>query len=219
MIQIGDTLFLEIHKPGVAPLKYKCKVEHVGTDRLLVTYPTDLRTNKSEFFMVGTRFHGHFTTQDKMTYAFTTEMVDRKKDRLPLLVISYPGEQNLKKIQRREYVRVDTSIDVAIHPKDNHFSPFNTMTTDISAGGCAVSLPERHKLKAGMDVICWLVLPLKDRMHYSKQHAKVVRIIDGKDGKRDQAPLQFIDVSESDKQNFLRFCFEEQLRFKKKGLL
>lgn len=219
MIQIGDILFLDIHKPGQAPLKYKCKVEHVGEQKILITYPTNLRTNKSEFFMVGTEFHGHFTSKDKNTYSFKTEMVDRKKDRIPLLVMSFPGEKNLRKIQRREFVRVDSSIDVAIHPKDIHFTPFTTMTSDISAGGCAITLPERHALKAGMVVYCWMVLPMKDRIHYIKQKASVIRIIEGENGKRDKAPLQFIEVSEKEKQNYLRFCFEEQLRFKKNGLL
>ncbi|WP_408006548.1 flagellar brake domain-containing protein [Pseudalkalibacillus sp. A8] len=52
MIKIGDTLFLEIRKTGQEPQKFQCKVEDIRGDHLLVTYPSDLRTNKSEFFMV-----------------------------------------------------------------------------------------------------------------------------------------------------------------------
>ncbi|WP_261129153.1 flagellar brake protein [Bacillus sp. Marseille-Q3570] len=219
MIKIGETLFLDIRKAGQEPQKFQCKVEDIREDHLLVTYPSNLRTNKSEFFMVGTKFYAHFTTKDKITYKFHTEMTDRKKEHIPLLILSFPGENNLEKIQRREFVRVDTAIDIAIHPADYQFQPFAAITSDVSAGGCAIILPEQHRLKEGMEVNCWMVLPLKDQHRYVKQKAKVIRIIKGENGKRDKAPLQFMKITERDKQHMLRFCFEEQLMLKKRGLL
>ncbi len=169
--------------------------------------------------MVGTKFYAHYTTKDKITYTFHTEMIDRKKEQIPLLILSFPGETNLEKIQRRELVRVETAIDASIHPTEFQFQPFVAITSDVSAGGCAVIMPERHQLKAGMEVDCWMVLPLKEQHKYINHKAKVIRIIKGENGKRDKAPLQFLRISEQDKRNMLRFCFDEQLMLKKKGLL
>lgn len=219
MMQIGETLFLDVLKSNQTKVKYHCKIEEIDQERLYVTYPSNLRTNKSEFFMVGTKFHASFTTKDKSTYAFETELVDRMKQRIPVLVLSFPGVEGLKKIQRREYVRVDSAVDIAVQYPSSSLPPFNTITTDISAGGCAITLPENHNIEANMKVICWLVLPLKEQIRYIKQVATVIRVIKGEDGMRDRAPLQFMDVSEMDKQNILRYCFEEQLKFKKNGLL
>ncbi|WP_349407587.1 flagellar brake protein [Pseudalkalibacillus sp. SCS-8] len=218
MIKAGETLELEMEKPGRKTVKYKCKVDKIDNGRIFVTYPTNLQTNKSEFFMIGSRFRASFTTSDKSTYAFSTEMVDRFKDRIPLLILSFPGEEGLEKVQRREFVRVDSAIDVAIHPTAHQFSPFTTLTSDISAGGCMINLPERHPLRNGQVIYCWMVIPLKQYTWYIKQKAMVLRILEGENG-RLKAPLQFIDVTEKDKQNYLRFCFEEQLKFKKNGLI
>ena len=39
------------------------------------------------------------------------------------------------KIQRSQFVRIETAVDVAIHPMNREFEPFTAMTEDISAGG------------------------------------------------------------------------------------
>ncbi|WP_408006547.1 PilZ domain-containing protein [Pseudalkalibacillus sp. A8] len=77
-------------------------------------------------------------------------MTDRKKEHIPLLILSFPGSTNLEKIQRREFVRVETAIDVSIHPTERQFQPFACITSDVSAGGCAVIMPERYQLKVGI---------------------------------------------------------------------
>ncbi|WP_257347732.1 flagellar brake protein [Pseudalkalibacillus decolorationis] len=218
MLSIGETLFLDIQQ-GKELTQYKCKVEQVTNDHIYITYPTNLHTNKTEFFKVGTFFEAQYTTKEKETYAFRTELIDRLKEHIPLLKISLPQSDQIEKIQRRAYVRVDSSIDVAVHSVSDKFQPFKALTSDISAGGCAIILPENHPLQENSDVECWIVLPIKTEYQYLRQKAKVIRILEGNNGERNKATLHFIDVTEEDRRSILRFCFEEQLLLKKKGLL
>ncbi|WLD91847.1 flagellar brake protein [Alkalihalobacillus sp. AL-G] len=218
MLSIGDTLYLDFKQPNEL-LKFKCKVEYVGEEVIHVTYPTNIHTDKTEFLMVGSLFEAQFITKEKATFVFPSELVDRKKDRIPLLVLKYPKAEQHEKIQRRAFVRVETSVDVSVHSLDHQFSPFKTFTSDISAGGCAIVLPEKHSIMDDMIIECWIVLPLKNKYQYIRQNAKVIRVLKGNPRERDKAPLEFLDVNETDRQSILRFCFEEQLLLKKKGLL
>ena len=60
-------------------------------------------------------------------------------------IIAYPGNQTLIKVQRRQYVRIPTTVDAAIHPLENEFTPFTTITEDISAGGTLLSMNPQAK--------------------------------------------------------------------------
>lgn len=135
-----------------------------------------------------------------------------------MLVIEYPGDKNLLKIQRRQFVRIETAIDIAIHPFEYEFAPFTAITMDISAGGATVLTPNETGLKAGMNVQTWLVLIMQNGdYHYMKLQSRVVRIIPYSET-RNKVSLQFIDAANQEKQLLLRLCFERQLEIKKKGL-
>jgi c-di-GMP-binding flagellar brake protein YcgR len=135
-----------------------------------------------------------------------------------MLILSYPGDEHLVKIQRRQYVRVETTADVAVHPTNSEFKPFTTVTDDISAGGAAILINDKHGILAGQTLQLWVVLPMQSgEIHYLKVKSKVVRLIP-LDDSRMKASLQFVDMSPQDRQLFLRFSFDRQLLMKKKGL-
>ena len=135
-----------------------------------------------------------------------------------MLIVSYPGDEHLIKIQRRQYVRIETAIDIALHPLQYEFDPITTMTDDISAGGTGIFVPADTNLQVGMPIQAWLVLLMQNgKYHYMKLLCRVVRIVPNTEGKH-RVSLQFIDVSSHERQLLLRFCFERQLELKKKGL-
>jgi c-di-GMP-binding flagellar brake protein YcgR len=125
----------------------------------------------------------------------------------------------LIKIQRRQYVRVETAIDIAIHPLEFEFTPIKTITDDLSAGGAAVLIPKEEQLNTNMRVLVWLVLIMQNgEYHYLKLQSRIVRIVPFNDT-RNKISIQFIDISNHERQLLLRFSFERQLEAKKKGLL
>jgi c-di-GMP-binding flagellar brake protein YcgR len=220
VLKIGNLIYLEIITSDNKRNKYKCKVEDLSPNSITVTYPTNIETNKTEFFLDGTPFNCEFSSKDKVAYRFSTELRGRKKNRTPLLILSYPGHNKLTRVQRREYLRVEKSVDIAVHPTDESFTPFVAVTLDISAGGMSLILPQNHSLKAGQELLCWIVLQMQSGdNYYFKQKCKVLRILAPKDAERDKAPVKYIDINETDRQQMIRYCFEQQLHLKRKDLL
>jgi c-di-GMP-binding flagellar brake protein YcgR len=218
LIHIGDILTLELDSPK-GQEKFKCRLVDRKGDHFYIDYPISLKTNRTAFLMDGTKLTATFIGHDgSSVYSFESEINGRIKSNIPMLVISYPGDKNVKKIQRRQFVRIETAIDIAIHPLEYEFSPITAITLDISAGGATVLIPRTTELKSGMSVLTWLVLIMQNgEYHYMKLQSRVVRIIANSET-RNKVSLQFIDADSQEKQLLLRLCFERQLENKKKGL-
>ncbi|MGG5253774.1 flagellar brake protein [Neobacillus sp. SM06] len=219
MIQIGDSLTLEL-KNAEQVEKLKCRIVDRKDNLLYIDYPINLRTNKTAFLFDGTQLNATFIDQDGTSvYLFKSEIVGRVKINIPMLVLTYPGSDGLIKIQRRNYVRIEAAVDVAIHPLGNEFEPFTAVTDDISAGGAAVLIPHEITLQPDMMVKTWIVLLLQNgEFHYLSLRSRIVRVIRYNET-MNKLSLQFNDISNMERQLLLRFCFERQLEIKKKGLL
>ncbi|MFD2445876.1 flagellar brake protein [Bacillus sp. CGMCC 1.16607] len=217
MISIGDVLTLE-PKYSNSFERYKCKlVEQKGND-LYIDYPVNLKTNRTAFLLDGTQLKVSFVGEDGSVYVFETEVKGRTKQNIPMLILTFPGKEHLIKIQRRQFVRVETPTDIAIHPTNSEFLPFTTITEDISAGGAAILVPHELNIKEGMVIETWFVLPMQNgEYHYLKLLCNVVRVIP-RNETRKMISLQFLDLSSNERQYFLRFSFERQLAMKKKGI-
>lgn len=220
LLKIGDTIYLEIEDgKDEEKEKFKCKlVDHVR-EFLFIDYPINDRTKRTGFFHDGTEFTASFVGKDQAVYLFRTQLVGRKKGRIPMLVLKDPGKEKYIRVQRRQHVRFEASIDVAVHPKSNEFPPFTTITADISGGGIALVLPTNHNLLPGKDIICWLALQMQTgEIKYLQITCHIIRIINPKEGPREKASLQFKNISETERQTIVRYCFERQLHLRKKGL-
>jgi c-di-GMP-binding flagellar brake protein YcgR len=217
MINIGDTIILE-PKSSSEEEKYRCKLVERKGEHLFIDYPISMKTSKTVFLLDGTQLKGSFLGRDNTVYLFETEVQGRVLQTIPMIKLSYPGKEQLIRVQRRQYVRVDTTVDVAVHPTNAEFSPFVTITSDISAGGAALILPSNTKLNPEIMINCWIVLPmLSGDYHYMTLKARVIRIIPGQNGERDKMPIEFIDITENERQLLIRFSFERQLNLKRKG--
>jgi c-di-GMP-binding flagellar brake protein YcgR len=214
LIKVGTVLTLE-PKYSEKVEKYKCKVVELDEGKVYVDYPIHMETNRTVFLLDGMQLKATFVGSDEAVYLFETEVLRRVKQNIPMIMLSYPGDEQLVRVQRRQYVRVDVITDVAVHPLDGEFAPFTTVTSDISAGGAAIVLPnEWMGLKQGMIIETWFVLHMRSGdYHYLKLRAKIVRLF------KDNVPkasLQFLDVSDRDRLVLIRYSFEKQLETRKK---
>ncbi|KHF30650.1 PilZ domain protein [Anoxybacillus sp. BCO1] len=107
---------------------------------------------------------------------------------------------------------------MAVHPLNDEFVPFTTVTSDISAGGAAIVLPnDETGLKHGMTIEIWLALHMRSGdYHYLRFLARVVRIFEENVLK---ASLQFLEVNDVDRLTLIRYSFEKQLEMRKKEQL
>lgn len=190
--------------------KFKSKVVDMSDGYVMIDYPTHIETGRTSFFMDGTQLQVNFTDSTKISYAFRTEVSGRLNKGIPMLKLTYPGDDQLIKIQRRQFVRVESAIDVAVE-KNSLFSQY--VAADLSAGGIALFLSNFTTLVAEEVVSLTIVLPFNSHdIKYVKLSAKVVRVWE-KDG-RIIASLEFEKVNAFVRQSIIRFCFERQLQMR-----
>lgn len=187
--------------------KFKSRVVDIGKDCVMIDYPTQLDTGRTAFFMDGTQLLVSFVDELKMAYVFKTEVLGRLNKGIPMLQLTYPGDTQLIKIQRREFVRVDSPLDVAVN-KDGVIHQL--VAEDISAGGMALNLAKSNFEQDDI-VSLTIVLPFKNNsIKYVRGNARIVRIWE-KDGRR-IASLQFDQIDSESRQQVIRLCFERQLK-------
>ncbi|WNB93704.1 flagellar brake domain-containing protein [Bacillus sp. NEB1478] len=217
MLAIGESISLV---PLFSDKKdtYKSKIYEMKDDVLYIDYPSNEATNRTEYFFDGTQFKVSFVDKEKVVYTFRTELLGRKIEKIPVLIITAPKNEDVHKVQRREYVRVETMVDVSVDIIANSDPAFNSVIVDMSAGGMLLSLPIGHKVAKGDVLDCLVVLPMRSgEKVYLDLECSVLRILDG-DNNRQRAPLQFNQITARDRQHIIRFCFEQQLQMKKKEM-
>ena len=212
-IKIGTQLELEpTYTESVE--KFRCKVVEQNENIIYIDYPINVATKKTAFLIDGSEFRATFRTDDKQSFAFSTEVVGRKAGNIPMIMLHCPKEDDFIKIQRREYVRVETPVDIAVRFKD---FKYQLVTTDISAGGLAVILKGAISFQAGDEVQLTIVLPYANGdVKYVVTDATVVRIFE-KDAQK-IATIQLTDTDDVDQQHIVRFCFERQLVNRRKEI-
>lgn len=212
-LKIGTMLILEpTYTERVE--KFRCKVVEQKDGVIYIDYPINTMTKKTVFLIDGAQFRVTFNDESKQSFAFNTEVLGRKKGNIPMIMLSCPPDDECIKIQRREFVRVETPVDVAVEC-DNCFTQL--VADDISAGGVLLILTKPVNFKEGDTVRLTIVLPyMNNEIRYVQTDALVVTIFERDN--RTFASLQFTDTDDIDKQYIVRFCFERQLQIRKKEL-
>ncbi|USK73268.1 flagellar brake protein [Peribacillus frigoritolerans] len=217
MFKIGDILMLE---PKYTPHKEKfnCMVVEMGTGCFYTDFPIDVETGKIAFLMDGTQFNVTFSNEEQAVYVFESEVLGKVKGRIPMMQLLLPEAETFVKIQRRQFVRLDVTLDTAIHPEHSEFTPFRTLTEDISAGGASIRLLNGTAIQSVSQLYLWMALTLKSgEIHYLRLKSKVIRVTEKEHGNM-LLHVQFLEPSKNDIQTLMRFIFEKQVDLKKKGL-
>lgn len=212
-IKIGTMLILEpTYTERVE--RFRCKVVEQKDGVIYIDYPINTITKKTAFLIDGAQFRVTFNDESKQSFAFNTEVLGRKKGNIPMIMLTCPPDEEFIKIQRREFVRVETPVDVAVE-YDNRFTQL--VADDISAGGVLLALQGSINFKIGDEVRLTIVLPYTNKeIRYVQTDALVVTTFERNN--RTLASVQFTDTDDIDKQYIVRFCFERQLQIRKKEL-
>ncbi|MFD1850504.1 flagellar brake protein [Oceanobacillus bengalensis] len=218
-MKIGTTLQIEAEDLLTREIKtYRCKLIEIKEKFLIIDYPINAKTNKTTFFRRGANITVSYVASNTV-YQFTSKIIKNVKAKVPGVAIALPEEHGIKRVQRREFVRIDTAIDVAVYSVKNSFTPIITVTSDISGGGMSIIIPQDHSLLMEEQVITWMILPMQTgEIHYIKATAEIVFIKELKRGIF-SASLKFIDIDSKVQQNIVRFCFEKQREARKKEIL
>ncbi|WP_042223575.1 flagellar brake protein [Oceanobacillus manasiensis] len=216
-MKIGSVLTLELKKAGKKNETFRCKIIEKSEHYLFIDYPIHENTKKTTFIPKGTALQASFMDEEQNLYGFKTEIVAKVKLTIPGLAIKLPGD-DLKRIQRREFVRVAASIDVAVHFKDGAFPPIVTVSTDISGGGLSVIVPHGKKIVENEPLDLWLTLDMQSGEYfYINTKAELVFVKEQESLVR-TASLKFINLLKEDQHKIIRFTFEKQRESRKKEL-
>ena len=212
-LKIGTLLMLEPTYTEKVE-RFRCKVVEMDENAIYIDYPINVETNKTAYLVDGAQFRVTYHGDAKASFAFNTEVLGRKAGNIPMILIARPNESEIVKIQRRQFVRVETSVDIALEHNNRYYQ---FVSEDISAGGTAVYIRNEVAFQEGDDVKLTIVLPFSNGdMCYVFTTAKVVRIFERDEIKL--ASLQFTDTDDIDKQHIVRFCFDRQVMKRKKEL-
>ncbi|HLQ97270.1 MAG TPA: flagellar brake domain-containing protein [Candidatus Dormibacteraeota bacterium] len=218
-MEIGNKLNLFIKDfESEKMIEYRCTIIGIDHDCLLIDYPIHKETQRTGFFPNGTVLLATYIDQDKNLYQFRTKIQKRITLTIPGLAIDIPKKEEIKQIQRREYVRIMTAVDIAIHPIDDSFSPFTTVTNDISGGGMSIIIPHKIKLKEKQTVIFTMVLHLKSKIKYVHLQGEIIRIYQQNKEFR-TASIRFISITDKIRQLIIQFVFEKQREARNKGVI
>lgn len=218
-MKIGTLLHLErfdLMKKEI--IKYHCKVIEKNEQHLLIDYPINQQTKRNSILLKGENFSVIYAGSDQNIYYFQSEVVAKVNLTVPALAIKLPDKSDIKRIQRREFVRIETAVDVSLHSVNQRFSPFVTVTSDMSGGGISIVLPEKHTLGVGNIADIWMPLQFFSG-EYKYIHAKAeVVFLKLINHKLPNASLKFTEIPKHSQQDIIRYCFEKQREARKKEL-
>ncbi|MDD9148643.1 MULTISPECIES: flagellar brake protein [unclassified Sporolactobacillus] len=215
-LKAGATLILEQKERSGQVRRYRCRIMDVAPDAVTIDYPVDEKDDRTPVFMNGTPFTANYV-ENGGAYCFKTVFLHRVAGKIPMMLLKYGGADSIEKIQRRNFVRVEANLDIAVHSVNGGFRPFSTLTSDIGGGGTLINVPEHHEIHEEDEVDIWLCLPMASGENiYQKLEGKVVRIFTDKKTRTERASIQFKFSGDRERQPIIRFCFEKQLEERKK---
>ncbi|GEN36327.1 MULTISPECIES: flagellar brake protein [Aneurinibacillus] len=221
---VNQTVQLVSYNERNEEKKYKAVVADITEEFIMITYPIDEQSGRTSLLMEGSTLYVTYSHSNGAQYEFMTVVVRRQRENIPMLVLIKPALDNIRKIQRRDYVRVPAKVKIECLWKEGEEDRmYSGLTVDISAGGakficnanikwpeerrfeCRLYLPEMNAgNKQGKQELC---IPLKVR---------IVRhpVING-NGTQTVA-IVYEDIAEVHREKIIRYCFARQLEIKNK---
>src|SRR5690625_4380581 len=219
MFSVGMPVTIEMNLDGKVQ-KLTTKIIEFNKKHLFFSYPAHQSTGRTEYLNKGQKIKMSLVGDNNIVYEFNTTILGKKRiKKIPVLFIERPKSEDVKKIQRRNYVRLDTTLDVAIYSTDEEKEPLITRSYDISGGGLAVAADKHNNFKPDESIHITIVLPFKsNNFEYIETPGKVIRYFYGKEESIPKLSIKFTDISEEAREKIIKFIFEAQLEARRKLL-
>ena len=176
----------------------------------------------------GKRFEGYFYSDNKIYKASCSVRSRGKQDNLHVVEIGL--ESKPVKVQRREYFRLTCSIPATIRCvtvideskdsfKDSDFSKEEIKCTIVDISGGGIKAYSKQMLEKGSVVLLNFTLEFNNG---NKEKSIIGKVVDSFKNTNDESVFdnrfQFIDVSKSDRDEIVKYIFEQQRNILKKEL-
>ncbi|MCT4585461.1 MAG: flagellar brake protein [Peptostreptococcaceae bacterium] len=210
--QIGQRLELE-----VIDNDYK-------NEKVLISQLLEMDKNKNIYIIANPIYQGNlvaiplnlklyvfYSAGESGVFYFEAKIIKRKKDPIPHLVIKQTRET--RKIQRREYYRLEKSIEIDIFDENNEYL-MSGYTKDISGGGLRFICEESFSLGK----VLWCQFKIENKEFYFRGNVIRSEISDEELEKYDTS-IEFLEMKDEDRNYIVRYIFKEQRILRQKGLI
>jgi len=193
---------------------YASRIEEIGDKYLFISMPI----RKGEYIPMHIGEEILIVIYHKTgTFGFFTQIVGRKWEQIPLLIINKPDRLSSSVNQKREYVRLKVALPLRYQIVDNEegSEAEEGITVDLSAGG--LLFYTRGELKADQKLIIELQFNPQE-IFFAKAH--VVRVFErSKHENAMRVAIEFDDITEGQRDRIFKFIFEKQREWARKGIL
>lgn len=189
---------------------YRTRIEEVGERLLSVGVPFE--HGELVPLREGTKVKVTFCDETAV-YSFEGKIMQRIAIPVPILVLELPD--TVKKVQRRNFVRVPASFPVTFRmvTREGLSDLYKAMMLDLSGGGMRFSTKEHVENRALL--YAQLTLPNGE----IQTPVRVSRVINIEDTKRYSVSVEFYEISERERDKIIRCVFDIQRAMRKKGLV
>ncbi|SHF57291.1 flagellar brake protein [Ornithinibacillus halophilus] len=217
-MRIGTLLNIERFYSNGEKEEYQSKIIERDNQYIYIDLPVHVQSRRTTFISIDTPIYASYVGKDHSIYRFKTFIKKKTTLTIPALAIELPQPEQIERIQRRQFVRIEIQVDVAVHSKLDKFRPFSTVTNDISGGGLSIILPDGEELTSGQSVNTWIVLSNQTGSYeYITIQCEVIRVLNNNNQPR-TASLKFINIDSHTQQKIIQFCFEKQREARQKEI-
>lgn len=193
-------------------------------EKILISQLLEMDENKNIYIIANPIYQGNlvaiplnvkiyifYSAGELGVFYFEATVIKRKKEPIPHLVIKQTRET--RKIQRREYYRLEKSIEIDIFDENNEYL-LSGYTKDISGGGLRFIGEESFPL--GKVLLCKFKIANQD--FYLKGNVIRSELSDEELEKYDTS-VEFLEIEDNQRNNIIRYIFREQRILRQKGLI
>lgn len=214
MMEIGDLVMLSNSEDRQG----RSKVTAVTNRLIWIEAPSEVATLKTFILSDHEEVSFYFFKEKGKLFGFDTVIVERQNDPLrgQRYALKRPSDDQIERIQRRQFVRVPQMLDVAVHPHKTQFDPFTTVTLDLSAGGMMI-LSDQLPIQKEEEVEMTFILPTGDGISSTLDViAELVRI--DRREERYELAFQFTMIPDRSRELVLRHCYQMQMKSSRRGM-
>lgn len=218
--RIGQTLRLSLttSTSDYQIQTFKSRVADLQEEIASIELPISENTGRTGMFELGTECNVWYIGEDGSSYEFRSMVIGRRNNIIPLLLIKLVSKDKIKRTQRRNYLRINTNVEIAVKLNDGVRNyHFLARTVDLSGGGLSFTCDDSYRLRELDKINVWISLPSKTAtVSHAYGILEVVRCkIPQELGKEQQIFTKFLHINESDQAKVVRACYERQLELRK----
>ncbi|MCC5893685.1 PilZ domain-containing protein [Exiguobacterium sp.] len=213
MLKVGQELRVEVEGRNEG----KTKIAAIHDDVVWIESPSETATLKTFFLHEEEALRVYFFKGEDQLFAFNTVITKRVSDAQLTLRYAFalPKAENIKRVQRREYLRVPEMINVTVLAADGQaFPAFETTSLDVSAGGMRI-VANRAPIEIDESLI--VVFRIEDDRGMPQTFrvkSRLVRVHE--QAVKQELSLCFENLTPRDQETILRYCFRAQLEARKR---